>query len=89
MTNDEILKVRQDIVGLFDFMFNKVISGTAIAAKDHEIFYETVGKLSLKFAQLAETIALEKCKALNDATKKAFTLMEEDIEKRFRELNDK
>ena len=82
MTSEDILKIRQDIVGILDTLFNKVISGVSVEQKNHERFYECVRDLSTKIGQLSETVALEKCRALNEATKKAFQLMEADIEKK-------
>ena len=80
---------RQELAGLFDELFNRVVNGTSIGPKEYERFYSVVTRLALKIAQIADDASAERCKALNEATRQAFELMEADLERRFQELADR
>ncbi len=86
---EELIGRRQELAGVVDELFNRVVSGTSIGPREYERFYSVITRFTLIVAQIADSASTERCKALNEATRRAFGLMEADLERQFQEIADR
>jgi len=89
MEAEKKLEYQQKLAGLLDTLFTKTISGTSISPKELEQYNNQVRKITSLFIEIADQVALERCKKLNDAILTGFTKMEVYNNKRFRKLENK
>lgn len=89
MAPTQIGMYQQKLSGLLDHLFTKVISGTSIELKNLEYYQADINKLSRLIMEISDQIALERCQKLNKAVLEAFNKIQEEMDKRFKELESK
>lgn len=83
---EKLQMYQQRLSGLFDSLFTKTISGTSIGPKELDQYNALIVKMTKLIVEIADQVALERVRKINNAVLSAFTSMEAEMDKRFSDL---